>query len=227
MAQSIWVEFIAGTAAPDEFLEIIERAGSVGQVEQQGEIQPIQNMDFRRTIWAALLTLPVFVVEMGGHIYAPIYGFVHSRIGMDRWALMSLLLISAVMIWPGRAFYTIGLRALLKGAPEMNSLLALGTLAAWGYSTCVVFVLALLPSDQYFLYFEAAGVIITLILFGRFKESRAKGQAGAAIERLIGLQPQTACIKTEDGFSDIPIDEVQKGAIVRVKAGEKFQWMAR
>ena len=222
VAQSIWVEFIAGTATPDEFLEIIERAGFVGQVERQGEIQPIRNMDFRRATWAALLTLPVFVVEMGGHIYAPIHAFVHSLIGMDRWALMSFLLISAVMIWPGRAFYTIGLRALLKGAPEMNSLVALGTLAAWGFSTCVVFAPDLLPSDQHFLYFEAAGVIITLILFGRFMESRAKGQAGAAIERLIGLQPQTAWIKFEDGFSEIPIDEVQKGAIVRVKAGEKI-----
>ena len=222
VAQSIWVEFIAGTATPDEFLEIIERAGFVGQVEQQGEIQPIRNMDFRRAILAALLTLPVFVVEMGGHIYPPIHAFVHSLIGMDQWALMSFLLISAVMIWPGRAFYTIGLRALLKGAPEMNSLVALGTLAAWGYSTCVVFAPDLLPSDQHFLYFEAAGVIITLILFGRFMESRAKGQAGAAIERLIGLQPQTAWIKTEDGFSETPIDQVQKGAIVRVKAGEKI-----
>jgi heavy metal translocating P-type ATPase len=222
VAQSIWVEFIAGTATPDEFLEIIEHAGFVGQVEQQGEIQPIRNMDFRRAIWAALLTLPVFVVEMGGHIYPPIHAFVHSRIGIDQWALMSFLLISAVMIWPGRAFYTIGLRSLLKGAPEMNSLVALGTLAAWGYSTCVVFAPDLLPSDQHFLYFEAAGVIITLILFGRFMESRAKGQAGAAIERLIGLQPQTAWIKTEDGFSETPIEQVQKDAIVRVKAGEKI-----
>ncbi|NCZ66758.1 MAG: heavy metal translocating P-type ATPase, partial [Rhodobacteraceae bacterium] len=175
VAQSIWVEFIAGTATPDEFLEIIERAGFVGQVEQQGEIQPIRNIDFRRAILAALLTLPVFVVEMGGHIYPPIHAFVHSRIGMDQWALMSFLLISAIMVWPGRAFYTIGLGALFKGAPEMNSLVALGTLAAWGYSTCVVFAPDLLPSDQHFLYFEAAGVIITLILFGRFMESRAKG----------------------------------------------------
>jgi Cu+-exporting ATPase len=222
VAQSIWVEFIAGTTTPDEFLEIIERAGFVGQVEQQGEIQPIRNMDFRRAIWAALLTLPVFVVEMGGHIYPPIHAFVHGLIGMDQWALMSFLLISAVMIWPGRAFYTIGLRALLKGAPEMNSLVALGTLAAWGYSTCVVFAPDLLPSDQHFLYFEAVGVIITLILFGRFMESRAKGQAGAAIERLIGLQPQTAWIKTEHGFSETPIEQVQKGAIVRVKSGEKI-----
>ncbi len=222
VAQSIWVEFIAGTATPDEFLEIIERAGFVGQVEQQGEIQPIRNIDFRRAILAALLTLPVFVVEMGGHIYPPIHAFVHSRIGMDQWALMSFLLISAIMVWPGRAFYTIGLGALFKGAPEMNSLVALGTLAAWGYSTCVVFAPDLLPSDQHFLYFEAAGVIITLILFGRFMESRAKGQAGAAIERLIGLQPQTAWIKTEDGFSETLIEQVQKGAIVRVKSGEKI-----
>jgi Cu+-exporting ATPase len=222
VAQSLWIEFIAGTASPDDFLEIIERAGFFGQVERQGEIQPIQNMDFRRAILAALLTLPVFVVEMGGHIYAPIHAFVYNFIGMDRWALMSFLLISAVMIWPGRAFYTVGLRALLKGAPEMNSLVALGTLAAWGYSTCVVFASDFLPSDQHFLYFEAAGVIITLILFGRFMESRAKGQAGAAIERLIGLQPQTAWIKAEDGFSETPIDQVRKGAIARVKAGEKI-----
>ena len=80
VAQSIWVEFIAGTTTPDEFFEIIERAGFVGQVEQQGEIQPIRNMDFRRAIWAALLTLPVFVVEMGGHIYPPIHAFVRTAL---------------------------------------------------------------------------------------------------------------------------------------------------
>ena len=228
VAQSIWVEFIAGTTTSDEFLEIIERAGFVGQVEQQGEIQPIRNMDFRRAIWAALLTLPVFVVEMGGHIYPPIHAFVHGLIGMDQWALMSFLLISAVMIWPGRAFYTIGLRALLKGAPEMNSLVALGTLAAWGYSTCVVFAPDLLPSDQHFLYFEAAGVIITLILFGRFMESRAKGQAGAAIERLIGLQPQTAWIsKPRMGFPKLRLIRCKKAPLCALRRVKKSQLMVR
>ena len=222
VAQSIWIEFISGTATSDNFLEIIKDSGLVGQVEQNTDIQPIQNMDFRRAILAGMLTFPVFVIEMGGHIYPSIHAFVHQSIGMNRWALMSFFLISAVMIWPGRAFYTIGLRALLKGAPEMNSLVALGTLAAWGYSTCVVFAPDLLPSDQHFLYFEAAGVIITLILFGRFMETRAKGQAGAAIERLIGLQPQTAWIRMGDTFSEVPIDQVQKGAIARVKAGEKI-----
>jgi len=222
VAQSIWIEFVADTAHQNDFLKIIEGAGFVGRAEHQQDVQPSRDLDFRRAVVAFLLTLPVFLVEMGGHVYSPIHAFVQNVIGTDRWAMLSFLLISAVMIWPGRVFYSIGLRALLKGAPEMNSLVALGTLAAWGYSTCVVFAPSLLPSNQQFLYFEAAGVIITLILFGRFMESRAKGRAGAAIERLIGLQPQKAWIKTDDTFVEVPIDQVQKGAIARVKAGEKI-----
>ena len=77
VAQSIWIEFISGTATSDNFLEIIKDSGLVGQVEQNTDIQPIQNLDFRRAILAGMLTFPVFVIEMGGHIYPSIHAFVH------------------------------------------------------------------------------------------------------------------------------------------------------
>ena len=222
VGQNIWIEFVSGTATPETFVQIVSKSGFQGRLETLDHPRPAENFDLRRAIVAAVLTLPVFIVEMGGHLFTPIHEFIHHSLGVELWRFTSFLLISVVMVWPGRKFYTIGLRAIIRGVPEMNSLVALGTLAAWGYSTCVVFLPQLLPEDQRFLYFEAAGVIITLILFGRFMESRAKGRAGVAIERLIGLQPKTALIKTGDAFLETPIDQVSKGAIARVNPGEKI-----
>ncbi|MCF7699263.1 heavy metal translocating P-type ATPase [Loktanella sp. M215] len=146
----------------------------------------------RRLLIVAVLTLPVFVTEMGGHLFPPLHRFVADSIGMQTSWVIQFVLTTLVLVWPGRSFYARGVPALLRGAPDMNSLVALGTAAAWGYSTVVTFAPGLLPAQGRAVYFEAAAVIVVLILLGRTLEARAKGRTGAAIARLVGLRPKTA-----------------------------------
>merc|ERR1712000_757607 len=104
-----------------------------------------------------------------------------------------------------------------------NSLVALGSLAAWGYSTVVVFAGNLLPENSRHLYFEAAAVIVTLILLGRYLEARAKGRTGAAVQHLIGLQVKTARRLTLDGSTeDINVDQLRRGDRLIIRPGERI-----
>jgi len=103
----------------------------------------------------------------------------------------------------------------------MNALVALGTLAAWGYSTVTLFLPGLLPAGTRAVYFEAAAVIVTLILAGKWLEARAKGRTGAAIERLIGLQPKTARVVRGGEIMDLPIEDVGVGDVIQLRPGER------
>jgi Cu+-exporting ATPase len=170
---------------------------------------------------AAALTLPVFLGVMGGHIYPPLHHWLHGTFGLQGWWLIQFLLTSAVLIWPGRRFYRIGLPLLVKGAPDMNSLVALGTLAAWGYSTVALFLPGLLPDSARDVYYEAAAVIVTLILLGRFLEARAKGRTGEAIRKLAGLRPDTARAEREGEIVEIALEDVVQGDTLHLRPGER------
>ncbi|MEQ8293544.1 MAG: heavy metal translocating P-type ATPase [Roseovarius sp.] len=176
----------------------------------------------RRTLIAGALTLPVFIVEMGGHLVPAFHHFVHQTIGQQTSWLLQFVLATIVLLWPGREFFLKGVPALLRGAPEMNSLVALGASAAWAFSTVALFAPSLLPDGTRAVYFEAAAVIVTLILLGRWLEARARGQAGAAIRKLVGLQPKTARVERNGGYEDIPLETVQPGDILLVRPGEKI-----
>src|SRR5690606_24292782 len=121
----------------------------------------------------------------------------------------------------GRRFYQKGLPLLLRMAPDMNSLVAVGTLAAYGYSVVATFMPGLLPAGTVNVYYEAAAVIVALILLGRFLEARAKGRTSAAIKRLVGLQPRTARVLRDDRFREMPIAEVKEGDVIEVRPGER------
>lgn len=176
----------------------------------------------RRFLLALVLTLPVFILEMGGHLVPPFHHWLVNSLGQTPLWLGQFLLTSLVLIGPGRGFYTSGLPALARGAPDMNSLVAIGTLAAWGYSTVALFAPSLLPDRAQAVYFEAAAVIVTLILLGRWLEARARGRTGAAIARLVGLQPKRAR-KLVDGVEvEVPLDEVSDGDILRLRPGERL-----
>ncbi|RBI86166.1 heavy metal translocating P-type ATPase [Rhodosalinus halophilus] len=176
----------------------------------------------RRTLIAALLTLPVFLLEMGGHMIPGFHGLIGRTIGHDASWLIQFALTTGVLAGPGREFFLRGVPALLKGAPDMNSLVAVGTAAAWGYSTIATFAPGLLPADVRAVYFEAAAVIVTLILLGRTLEARAKGRTGAAIERLMGLRARMARVERDGDAVEVPVDEVRKGDILMVRPGERL-----
>ncbi|MBV2262962.1 MAG: heavy metal translocating P-type ATPase [Thauera sp.] len=176
----------------------------------------------RRAVWIALaLTLPVFVLEMGSHLIPGMHDWVMATIGHRESWLLQFVLTSAVMFGPGLRFFRKGVPSLLRGAPDMNALVAVGTSAAWGYSVVALFAPGLLPAGTVNVYFEAAAVIITLILIGRLLEARARGKTSDAIRRLMRIQPRTARVRRGAEVVEIPIAEVVVDDVVEVRPGEK------
>ncbi|MCU0816767.1 MAG: heavy metal translocating P-type ATPase [Cypionkella sp.] len=175
----------------------------------------------RDALVAGLLTLPVFATEMGGHMVPAFHHWLMDLVGMERIWLLQFLLTTLVLAFPGRRFLVKGLPALWRGGPDMNSLVALGTLSAWAFSTVVLVAPGLIPPASRAVYFEAAAVIVTLILAGRWMEARARGQAGAAIARLVGLQPKEARVETAAGVQSVPIAALTPGVVVQLRPGER------
>jgi cation transport ATPase len=176
----------------------------------------------RDVIIAAIPTIPLFAVEMLAHLHMPFHMWLMSAVGMDVLWVTYFVLATFVLFVPGLRFFKIGFPALFRGAPEMNSLVALGAGAAWLYSTVVTFAPQLVPAETRYVYFEAAAVIVTLILVGRWLEAIAKGRTGEAISRLVQQQAKTARVERHGATVEIPVEEVRVGDIVLVRPGEKI-----
>lgn len=168
-----------------------------------------------------MLALPVFVLEMGSHMIPGMHEWVASTIGIQQSWYLQFVLTLLVLAIPGWRFYEKGFPALFRLGPDMNSLVAVGTAAAFGYSMVATFAPSLLPAGTVNVYYEAAAVIVALILLGRFLEARAKGRTSEAIKRLIGLQAKEAHVLRDGRIVDIPINDVAQGDIVEVRPGER------
>ncbi len=175
----------------------------------------------RATLLAGLLTLPILAIEMGGELVPAVHGLVEATIGMQAAWYLQFVLATLAVFGPGLRFHRKGWPNLLRGTPDMNSLVALGTGAAWAYSVVATFAPALLPADARHVYYEAAAVIATLILLGRYLEARSKGRTSEAIRRLMGLQAKTARIERGGEALEVPIGEVRAGDVVLVRPGER------
>ncbi|MCT9000332.1 heavy metal translocating P-type ATPase [Chelativorans intermedius] len=171
---------------------------------------------------SAVLTVPVIALEMGTYLIPALQSFVVDRIGMQASWYLQFVFTTVILFGPGLRFFQKGLPALVRRAPDMNSLVALGTGAAWLYSVVATFLPGLLPEGTRHVYFEAAAVITTLILVGRYLEARAKGRTSEAIKRLMGLQAKTARILRDGEAVEVPLDEVKVGDLVLVRPGEKI-----
>jgi Cu+-exporting ATPase len=167
----------------------------------------------RRAALGAVLTAPVLFAAMAGNFLQ--IGFLGSH-----W--LQLALITPVMFYSGWPIHRTGWLSLLHRQAEMNSLITLGSSAAFAYSLVVTVAPAILPAGLREVYFEAVGVIITLILLGRLFEARAKAGTGAAIRKLIGLQARTARVVRDGAEADIPVEDVVAGDVVIVRPGEKI-----
>ncbi|MEO3868260.1 HAD-IC family P-type ATPase [Nonomuraea sp. B12E4] len=170
----------------------------------------------RRVLVGAVLTVPVAFAVMAHELFAATW---LPGLLLNRWA--QLALITPVMFFTGRPIHTVGWLALRHRSAEMNSLITLGTSAAYGYSLLVTLVPDALPEQAREVYFEAVGVILTLILLGRLLETRAKAGTGEAIRKLIGLQARTARVRRDGGEAEIGLDQVLPGDVVIVRPGEK------
>ena len=176
----------------------------------------------RMTLVAVVFALPVLVLEMGSHFIPAMMVFVAENIGVQNSRLIQFVLTTVVLFSPGLRFYTKGFPALFKGAPDMNSLVALGTSAAYGFSLVATFLPDLFPAGTENVYFEAAAVIVVLILLGRFLEARAKGRTGEAIRKLVGLQAKTARVERDGEVVELLIEEIVLGDTIHVRPGEKI-----
>jgi Cu+-exporting ATPase len=175
----------------------------------------------RDLVIAIVFSLPVFLVEMGAHLVPAVHHVVASTIGTDANWIAQAVLAGLVLFGPGRRFLTKGLPALLRGHPDMNSLVAVGSLAAYGYSLVATFASHLLPPGAANVYYEAAALIVTLILLGRYLEAHAKGRTGEAIRHLLALAPKTARVLRGGAEIEIEIGALRVGEVVRVRPGEK------
>jgi len=176
----------------------------------------------RAALIAGLLTLPVFILEMGSHMIPAFHHWVMANLGMQTSRVIQFILTTAVLAGPGRVFLSRGFPALFKGTPDMNSLVAIGTSAAWSFSVVATFAPSLLPEGGNAVYFEAAAVIVTLILLGRWLEARAKGKTGAAIARLVQLAPKSAEVERDGVVSSIPLDQILTGDVIHIRPGERI-----
>ncbi|HEY0213865.1 MAG TPA: heavy metal translocating P-type ATPase [Paenirhodobacter sp.] len=223
------VHYARGAVAPSELARALTLAGYIAHARDQDptaapltDRQAAEASRLRRDVLiATALTIPVFVLAMGAHMIPSFHHWIMMSLGESTSWWIQLVLTALVLIFPGRMFLRIGLPALLRGAPEMNSLVALGALAAFLYSAVVTIAPDLLPASAREVYFEAAAVIITLILLGRWLEARAKGRAGQAISRLVALRPATARVERDSGIIDLPVAELAPGDIVLLAPGER------
>jgi Cu+-exporting ATPase len=180
-------------------------------------------IDMVRRFWIALaLTIPVFVVEMGGHLRL-------MHLLPQNWSnWISLALATPVVLWAGAPFFARGWRSLVTGNLNMFTLIAMGTGVAWAYSVVATFVPQAFPPafrdmhGEVAVYFEAAAVITVLVLLGQVLELRAREKTSGAIRALLGLAPKTARRITAHGDEDVTLDAIAAGDRLRVRPGEKI-----
>ena len=212
-------ELIAATSAIGYPAEIAEANISQSHVKRKADEAEVLH---RNVLLAAALTLPVFILEMGSHLIPAFHMAIENSIGMQTSWIIQFVLATIVLFGPGRHFLTKGIPALLRGAPDMNSLVAVGTGAAWTYSVVAIFLPSLLPEGVRAVYFEAAAVIVVLILIGRWLEARAKGRTGAAIQALLRLQVRTARVLRNGETVEVDVHTLRQGDTILVRPGERI-----
>ncbi len=216
------LHYVPGVADPTVLVRALEDAGIAepgAEIERadpdavEREREARYRSTKRRLIGAALLSLPVVVLSMA-----------HGALDFPGMRWLMLALTTPVVVWAGRSFFTGAWRAFRHHAADMNTLVALGVGTAYVYSiVATLFPEVWLDATGRMpdVYYEAAAVIITLILMGRMLEERAKGQTGAAVRALVGLQPDTARVVRDGREVEVPIAEVTVGEAVVVRPGER------
>ncbi|MFW5815434.1 MAG: cation transporter, partial [Wenzhouxiangella sp.] len=171
------VEVISGQVSAARLEDAIEAAGYTAELpdttgQDREDRREAEARGLKKRFWLALvLTLPVFSLEMGGHFVPALHHWLHDSLGTFTLHTALFVLTSIILFGPGLMFYRIGIPNLLRGHPDMNSLVALGTGAAWSYSVVATFAPGVMPEGTANVYYEPAAVIVTLILLGRLLEA--------------------------------------------------------
>ncbi len=207
---------------------LADQAGaSQAQIQQEADQAAQAKASHQAALWrrfwlSAIFALPLLCLAMAEMVGLTLPTWLSHRGGGQLFVSLQLALTLPIL-WLGRSFFLNGFKHLVKGHPNMDSLVALGTSAAVAYS--------LYSSIQVWLgnhhaamslYYESAGVILTLVTLGKYFEARSKGQTSAAIQALIKLAPQEAQVLREGQEVTLPLDQVQVGDLVRVRPGQKI-----
>uniref|UniRef100_UPI00359325F4 heavy metal translocating P-type ATPase n=1 Tax=Thiocapsa sp. TaxID=2024551 RepID=UPI00359325F4 len=226
--ESASISYLPATVSPERIAQAIRTAGyEPAAPEQRTETDEMRKAhELRRLAGdlrvAASLTLPLLLISMGPMVVPRLHSLMDRLAPMSLWAWLELVLATPVLFWSGRRFLARGLTELRHLSPGMDSLVMLGSGAAYLYSLLALTLPGVFPAGTVHLYFEAAAVIVTLILLGRYLEAVAKGRTSQAIRRLVNLQPKTARIIGPDGESEIPADAVVPGDVIQVRPGERI-----
>ena len=237
--QVLTVTYPLGAIDVEQISQAVEAAGyhaqlltdqasaSQAQIQQEADQAAQAKASHQAALWrrfwlSAIFALPLLCLAMAEMVGLTLPTWLSHRGGGQLFVSLQLALTLPIL-WLGRSFFLNGFKHLVKGHPNMDSLVALGTSAAVAYS--------LYSSIQVWLgnhhaamslYYESAGVILTLVTLGKYFEARSKGQTSAAIQALIKLAPQEAQVLREGQEVTLPLDQVQVGDLVRVRPGQKI-----
>jgi len=224
-AETADIGFMPGVATVDDLVKAVRGAGYGAQMPVEGEDlagrhEKAKKAEFSRLkarfVFAAVVSVLVTLLEMGG-------GHLHIIPAFLRNNLILLVLATPVQFWSGAQFYRGAIASARHRTTDMNTLIAMGTTAAYVYSVAVSVLPGFFTSRGFGTgtYFDTATAIIALILLGKLLEMRAKSRTGDAIKKLIGLQAKTARVVRDGVEADIPLEDVRQGDIVVVRPGEK------
>ncbi len=223
------VQYLPDSVSLNELYKVVEKTGygvlketAKGTNDAEKEAREQERLKLHHDLLlAALFAVPLIIVTML-HMFVPsVDRFLMNSLGMQGFFVLSFILASIVQFGPGRRFYKPGWKSLRMGSPDMNSLVMIGTSAAYAYSVVATFLPQILPAGTRFVYYEASAAIITLILLGKYFEAIAKGRTSEAIKKLINLQSKTARVQRNGEELDIAIEDVIRGDIILVRPGEK------
>ena len=240
LKNSMVVTYDDQTVNSGQIIAAVEKAGygaSLQQAKGKSAAQAVSPVDTakkeyetmkRRVIWSFVFAIPLFYISMGHMMGWPLPGFFLGTENSMIYALTLFLLALPVAIINNK-YYRMGFKTLFHGSPNMDSLIALGSGASLAYGVYALYKiawgfgygdLAMVNQFTHDLYFEGAGTILTLITLGKFFEARAKGRTSDAINKLMNLAPKKATVVRDGVETVIPAEEVEKGDILIVKAGE-------
>ncbi len=240
MTNSMSVEYNADAISPQDIIHAVEQAGYGASLPQKDKAVPLPDPNSqlaqelsamkRRLIWSFVFLIPLFYISMGHMLGAPLPSFL---VGMENALAFGLtqLLLTLPILYINDTYYKVGFKTLWHRAPNMDSLIAVGSAAAVIYGIFAIYQIGyglghgdmeLVARYHMDLYFESAGMILTLITLGKFLEKRSRGKTSQAINRLMDLAPKTAHVLRDGAEVEIPVEEVRVGDHIVVRPGQSI-----
>ena len=240
MTNSMVAEYDETILSPEEIIQAVIQSGYGAALPQKaGERAVTPQEDVvgkelasmkRRLVWSFVFLLPLFYISMGHMMGAPLPGVLLGHENAVAFGLTQLLLTLPIM-YINDKYYKVGFKTLWNRAPNMDSLIAVGSAAAVVYGVFAIYQMGYglghgdmerVAKYHMDLYFESAGMILTLVTLGKFLETRSKGRTGEAITRLMDLAPKTATVLRDGAEVELPVEEVQVGDRVVVRPGQSI-----